>query len=657
MPARPVPVVDEALLVRVVSARRRFDRPRFDQEPRVSGLDLYLVPGRSNHPQTTSPGISSHVTAQRLGQLVPYTLFLLTAVGCGRWGYESHATPDLDGASSSDASVNPSGLDAGAADSDGGGCELGTIENCGACGRSCEVAGLENVTSLACIAGECVVASCASGFADCDGMIESGCETSTRTLSDCGGCGVGCALSNAVASCSTGTCVVQSCQTGFGDCDSESPEVNGCETPLDTLTDCGMCGMVCSGLGMRSCSGGSCSASGCQPGFADCDMDDMSCETDLATLADCGACGRACGTGGRLGNATATCQNRRCEIASCDANYADCDSDAGNGCEARLDGTAHCGRCNNRCGATEECQSGQCAPTYTFTPTNFDPRALPADSPDVRFDCNDTTFDSSSLTFSGPCGQNLQPLMQSGIAVIPVGNLVVTSNARLKLIGDVPVLFAVFGDATIDGVISASANGGTPGSGGNHGACGSNDAIGGDGSAFIVGGGGGGGAYLGSGGGGGVGTLARGADGGSRWGSATLTPLVGGCPGGSGGGCSSREGGAGGGAVQISATNRIVVTGRVEANGGTGPNGCGVGGGAGGGSGGAVVLEAAFVTVANAGRVEADGGDGGDAARLIGTTGRGGSAGSPNGTNGSWALFAGSGGGGGAGRIRLMSAM
>ena len=45
--------------------------------------------------------------------------------------------------------------------------------------------------------------TCAAGFADCDGNLNNGCETSVGT--NCGGCGVVCGFPNAAASCATGS--------------------------------------------------------------------------------------------------------------------------------------------------------------------------------------------------------------------------------------------------------------------------------------------------------------------------------------------------------------------------------------------------------------------------------------------------------------------
>jgi hypothetical protein len=78
--------------------------------------------------------------------------------------------------------------------------------------------------------------NCASGYESCDGDVDNGCETSTKTLTDCDGCNVACALANATESCSTGTCEVIECSSGY--CDQNGSDVDGCENDLDLNPSC-----------------------------------------------------------------------------------------------------------------------------------------------------------------------------------------------------------------------------------------------------------------------------------------------------------------------------------------------------------------------------------------------------------------------------------
>ena len=137
--------------------------------------------------------------------------------------------------------------------------------------------------------------------------------------------------------------------------------------------------------------------------------------------------------------------------------------------------------------------------------------------------------------------------------------------------------------------------------------------------------GGGGGAY------GGIGGDApnNGGAGGVEYGDATLTELYGG----SGGGGSQRQsmldlttgGGGGGGALELVASNRLIVGADLSLYGGNGGSGTNVSTtGGGGGSGGGVILAADWVTLN--GVVDVSGGDGG-AVQQNSRTGGGGSGG------------------------------
>jgi hypothetical protein len=92
--------------------------------------------------------------------------------------------------------------------------------------------------------------TCALGTADCDGA--PGCETSTSSdVANCGGCGVVCGTANAKPSCVGGACVL-ACDDGWANCDGAI--ANGCETSLADPKNCGACGVVCQG----ACIGGKC---------------------------------------------------------------------------------------------------------------------------------------------------------------------------------------------------------------------------------------------------------------------------------------------------------------------------------------------------------------------------------------------------------------
>ncbi|WP_395837725.1 putative metal-binding motif-containing protein [Cystobacter fuscus] len=275
------------------------------------------------------------------------------------------------------------------------------------------------------------------------------------------------------------------------------------------------------------------------------------------------------------------------------------------------------GSANGVCRATD----GACS-RFPYVPSNFDPDTVPTASIlPLTTTCN-VTFDSTTLTWAPPnCVSNppspIELTQGSGMVLFALSRLELA--AELRLIGNRPVIFAVYGDATLNNNILANGKGTTPGAGGSlDSACTARRGRGGVFSASEGGGGGGaGGATAGAAGGTGTATGSSHGDGGSEGGN-VFVPLVGGCPGGSGGGdVEAGKGGAGGGAVQISVAGTLTVNQRISTSGGGGRGGQStaegkVGGAGGGGSGGQVLLEAHQLNLATSGRLTANGGAGGE---------------------------------------------
>src|SRR5262249_12646444 len=68
-------------------------------------------------------------------------------------------------------------------------------KNCNSCGHACgSLPHVQPQAPTQCSGGACVVppSSCVPGFAHCTANPDDGCETSTTTTSNCGGCGVTC---------------------------------------------------------------------------------------------------------------------------------------------------------------------------------------------------------------------------------------------------------------------------------------------------------------------------------------------------------------------------------------------------------------------------------------------------------------------------------
>ncbi len=239
------------------------------------------------------------------------------------------------------------------------GCETNTnvsIVHCGMCGRMCPSA----VGVPACNDGVCGVSTCTDPNRECDGNDATVCETNVTNDPDhCGGCGMACFYPNGTGICVNRGCVLDSCDTGFADCNAAL----GCETPLGTLDNCRTCGETCrNDHGTTSCETTGC-VPDCQIGWGDCDGNkNNGCETQLDTLVNCGACGRTCSTA----HGTPSCATGSCQVTRCDAGWDNCDNSPTNGCERSLNTLTDCGGCNVACNlphASESCGTGTCTLT------------------------------------------------------------------------------------------------------------------------------------------------------------------------------------------------------------------------------------------------------------------------------------------------------
>ena len=345
------------------------------------------------------------------------------------------------------------------------------------------------------------------------------------------------------------------------------------------------------------------------------------CPNDAAKVA-LGACG--CGVADTDGDGDGTpncndlCPANAAKTAPgmCGCDTADTDGDG--------DGTANC---IDACPLDPGRTAVPCA--FPFTTSSFDASMINfVAAPSSNLNCSSprtVTIDTSgSVTITNWCGTAPTPVTRtpSGggpeVAILPLRGLTIPAGTTVRVIGTRPLVLAVNGDASIQGVIDASGEGATPGAGGNTacsaGAIGDNgghDSAGDDGSA-----GGAGGAFVTTGGSGGSG---RGGPGGApastvETNATNVAILRGGCQGGNGGGSGGgRQGGGGGGAVSISVSGTLLVstsTARISVSGGGGRRGNDEeDGGGGGGSGGAVLLEASTLNITG-GWVTANGGGG-----------------------------------------------
>ncbi|NOY91673.1 MAG: hypothetical protein GXP55_10770, partial [Deltaproteobacteria bacterium] len=175
--------------------------------------------------------------------------------------------------------------------------------NCGRCGEDCTGGG--SMPGSTCTAGVCNLA-CPPGMMDCNNNPGDGCETDTdNDPLNCGGCDTPGAPTacppapNGIPICNTGSCGLI-CNPGFDDCDLLPS--NGCE--IDTNNDpmnCSFCGNKCLLANATSaCNTGTCEVNVCNAGYGDCDgLTSTGCETGTdSDPLNCGGCGIDCGAAG-----------------------------------------------------------------------------------------------------------------------------------------------------------------------------------------------------------------------------------------------------------------------------------------------------------------------------------------------------------------------
>lgn len=125
------------------------------------------------------------------------------------------------------------------------GCEVdpqSDVHHCGDCDTDC--AALSATAEARCVDGSaCEIVTCEPGFASCDDDHATGCETSVHSLDNCGGCasrsenepcsGLPEVMTSA---CDLGTCEIGTCASGWANCDGRVD--NGCEHDVNSLGPC-----------------------------------------------------------------------------------------------------------------------------------------------------------------------------------------------------------------------------------------------------------------------------------------------------------------------------------------------------------------------------------------------------------------------------------
>ncbi len=141
------------------------------------------------------------------------------------------------------------------------------------------------------------------------------------------------------------------CAAGDSDCCFGGTAPSVCTNFASDVNNCGGCGVVCDlPNAVPACTDGVCTVSSCNAGFADCDSDPTNgCETDTNTdTNNCGTCGNVCPAG-------QTCTAGTCEVVCapgttlCNGVCVDTNTDPNN-----------CGSCGNTCATGQVCTGGTC---------------------------------------------------------------------------------------------------------------------------------------------------------------------------------------------------------------------------------------------------------------------------------------------------------
>jgi len=266
------------------------------------------------------------------------------------------------------------------ADCDGipdNGCEtnLGSDDNCTACGDTCE-ADTPCVVDTASHSAKC---GCDPGLTYCSASFPNHCVDTQADDANCGECKTACPVAgdggplppHAHYGCVGGACGHLKCDGNYADCDGDiaAPDGNGCETYLLATESCGGCNVACD-------PGQSCAVEFltkaikcmCAPGQKNCGTaQNPSCVDIASDPFNCGGCGISCNapfvaTGLKASHFVTACDSGSCSFG-CEAGWADCNGRLDDGCEVNTDfDPENCGGCGNVCDgiAGQACTSGRC---------------------------------------------------------------------------------------------------------------------------------------------------------------------------------------------------------------------------------------------------------------------------------------------------------
>jgi len=142
------------------------------------------------------------------------------------------------------------------------------VNNCGSYQNACTKPENKNVYTIGCSNAQCVITACNTGYKNCDGTYNNGCEVNSATdANNCGACNNICIATQATVTCTSGACAIASCNSGYKNCNGVYAD--GCEinTNIDK-NNCGACNTVCADVAHASelCTSGTCTLA-CDAGY------------------------------------------------------------------------------------------------------------------------------------------------------------------------------------------------------------------------------------------------------------------------------------------------------------------------------------------------------------------------------------------------------
>ncbi|KAK4703347.1 hypothetical protein P7C70_g2871, partial [Phenoliferia sp. Uapishka_3] len=244
---------------------------------------------------------------------------------------------------------------------------LTDTNNCGTLGNICPTQYANSIGTVSCSAGTCV-STCDTGFTF--STEAGGCVDTQNDPLNCGALATVCKVANGEASCSSGSCTVLSCASGFTLVNNTCTAAETVNTQTDP-TNCGMAGNICTiGTGSTAvtCSTGVCQQTACSTGYT---LVNGACTiiNTMTSTSNCGAIGRQCPSSYANGLGTTMCVGGLCMPSACVVGYGFDTSISS--CRPIMTDPNNCGAVGNVCltiGGVSGCTAGSCVVVSCITP-------------------------------------------------------------------------------------------------------------------------------------------------------------------------------------------------------------------------------------------------------------------------------------------------